>query len=191
MLESSHVMRDCLPSTPTDPFVILATFAPPAVMRRFSDKSDWQRWVGAGTMRSMDEIRLLDQEFPEARRAGYLLIGNCGNGDWIALDLANGAVGYEPHEWLGDSFAWRATFLPVSRSLEAFFAEANNPSLDNWFPNDWFEGVDRLRAFDSSLRVPDGYEGIDLTGRPPLVDLHCHTENSEPEPHAEAAGGAE
>lgn len=75
-----------------------------------------------------------------------------------------------------------------------FFAEANNPSLDNWFPNDWFEGVDRLRAFDSSLRVPDGYEGIDLTGRPPLVDIHCHAvsaENAETELHAESAEGTE
>ena len=179
-------MTNSLPSNPADPLDLLARFASPAAMRRFFSKSDSRRWVGAGTMEPADRIRSLDREFPEARRAGFLLVGTCVNGDWIALDLASGAVGYEPHEWLDESFAWRATFLPVSRSLEAFFSDADDPAISAWFPNDWFEGVDRLRVLDPELRVPECYEGIDLAGRPPLVDLRRHAESAE-KPRAESA----
>ncbi|MBR1836603.1 MAG: hypothetical protein IJ783_04885 [Kiritimatiellae bacterium] len=47
-------------------------------LRRFRSKSEPRRWVGAGTMEPADGIRSLDREFPEARRAGFLLVGTCG-----------------------------------------------------------------------------------------------------------------
>ena len=76
-----------------------------------------ETWLGAGSLYVESHIISCNKLLPEALQVDLLIFGSAPNGDHIALNLADGAVGYICHEADWQKEGARKWFIGASDSL--------------------------------------------------------------------------
>ena len=95
-----------------------------------------ETWLGAGGLYDEARIVSINDLLPEGLQSDLLIVGSAPNGDHIAVDIADGAVGYLCHEADWQKEGARNWFIAVSDSLGNYMSEIN---CGGSLPDDYWE----------------------------------------------------
>ena len=94
--------------------------------------------VGSGVINDYQTIMTINDTWPEAFESGFFIIGNCPNGDHIAIrTLKHGLeTGFLSHEEIDHDNQMDSHYIPIAKTFSAFFHDAN---MFGYFPVDYWQ----------------------------------------------------